>query len=340
MTEGKNRHWILNARPAGKLTGEEFLWNEAPIPRTSDGQVLIRILWLSIDPAQRIWMARDSYKPAVPLGDVMQSFAVGQVIESRHPDFKPGDIVRGDFSWQDYLVTDGKGFGGMQKVAPDMPPSLALSLFGINGLTAYFGITEVGKIKAGETVVVSGAAGATGSVAGQIAKIKGCRVIGTAGGTAKCAWLVDEAHFDAAIDYKSEDVGARLSELCPNGIDVFFDNIGGEVLNEVLARINLNARIVLCGSISKSDAAAPQPGPANYSNLVAKRARMEGFTGLDYPARIPEALEALGRWRQDGSLVHKEDVAYGLENAPKALLRLFSGENFGKQLVKVADVAA
>src|ERR1700732_1358123 len=184
-----------------------------------------------------------------------QSFAVGQVIESRHPDFKPGDIVRGDFSWQDYVVTDGKGFGGMQKVAPGTRPNLALSLFGVNGLTSYFGMIEIGKIKAGETVVVSGAAGATGSVAGQIAKIKGCRVIGTAGGKYKCDWLVNEAHFDAAIDYKTEDVGARLSELCLNGIDVFFDNVGGEVLNEVLARINLNARIALCGSISKYCAA-------------------------------------------------------------------------------------
>ena len=274
MTESKNRRWILNSRPAGKLTGEEFRWNEAPVPEPSDGQMLVRTLWLSIDPAQRIWMARDSYKPAVPLGEVMQSFAVGQVIESHHPDFKPSDLVRGDFSWQDYVVTDGKGFGGMQKVAPGTPPNFALSLSGLNGLTSYFGMIEIGKIKAGETVVVSGAAGATGSVAGQIAKIKGCRVIGTAGGTDKCAWLVNEAHFDAAIDYKSEDVGSRLSELCPNGIDVFFDNVGGEVLNEVLARINVNARIVLCGSISKSDAAVPQPGPANYSNLVARRARM------------------------------------------------------------------
>jgi NADPH-dependent curcumin reductase len=340
MTESKNRRWILNSRPRGKLTGEEFRWNEAPVPKPSDGQMLIRTLYLSVDPAQRIWMARDSYKPAVPLGEVMQSFAVGRVLESRRPDFKPGDIVRGEFGWQDYVVTDGKGIGGMQKVPAGIPPNLALGMFGLNGLTAYIGIVEVGKVNAGETVVVSGAAGATGSVAGQIAKLKGCRVIGTAGGKEKSAWVVNEAHFDAAIDYKSEDVGARLSELCPHGIDVFFDNVGGEVLNEVLARINVNARIALCGSISKSEAATPQPGPANYSNLVARRARMEGFTGLDYPARVPEAFEALGRWQRDGSLVHKEDVAYGLENAPKALLRLFAGENFGKQLVKVADAAA
>ena len=214
-------------------------------------------------------------------------------------------------------MTDGKGFGGMQKVPPGTPPRLALSLFGVNGLTAYFGMIEIGKIKAGETVVVSGAAGATGSVAGQVAKIKGCHVIGTAGGRDKCDWLVNEAHFDAAIDYKSEDVGARLSKLCPNGIDVFFDNVGGEVLNEVLARINVNARIVLCGSISKSDAATPQPGPANYSDLVARRARMEGFTGLDYPVRFPEAFEALRRWNTDGNLVHKEDMAYGWRTRQK-----------------------
>jgi len=340
MTVNRNRQWILSIRPAGQLTGDEFSWKEAPIPKPADGQVLIRTLWLSLDPAQRIWMSRDSYKPAIPLGTVMQSFAAGQVLESRHPDFKAGDLVRGDFSWQDYVVTDGKTFGGIHKILPGVSPNLALSLFGVNGITAYFGIKDVGRAKAGETVVVSGAAGATGSIAGQIAKILGCRVVGTAGSKGKCDWLVKEANFDAAIDYKSEDIGARLSELCPNGIDVFFDNVGGEVLNEVLAQINLNGRIVLCGSISKSDAATPQPGPANYSNLVARRARMEGFTGLDYPTRVPEAFEALGRWQRDGSLVHKEDVAYGLENAPKALLRLFSGENFGKQLVKVADAAA
>ncbi len=190
-------------------------------------------------------------------------------------------------------MTDGKGFGGLHKVSPDVPPNLALSLFGLTGPTAYFGITEIGQVKASETVVVSGAAGAVGFVAGQIAKIKGCRVIGTAGGKEKCAWLVQEAHFDAAIDYKSEDIGARLSALCPDGIDVFFDNVGGTVLNEVLTRINLKARIALCGSISKSDTSEPQPGPANYSNLVARRGRMEGFTVLDYGPRVPEAINAL-----------------------------------------------
>ncbi len=337
MSEGKNRQWILHARPAGALTGDEFHWNEAPIPRPADGQVLVRNLWLSFDPTQRNWMARDSYVPKIPLGEVMRAISVGQVIESRHPHFKPGELVQGTFGWQDYLATDGHGVIGVRKLPPGVPPNLALSLFGITGLTAYFGMTDVGRIKSGETVVVSGAAGSTGSVAGQIAKIEGCRVIGTAGGREKCDWLVNAAHFDAAIDYKSEDIGTRLSALCPDGIDVFFDNVGGVVLNEVLARINLKARIVLCGAISRYNDAVPPPGPANYFNLTSKRARMEGFIILDYAPRFPEAIDALGRWQRDGRLVQKEDVAVGLENAPRTLMRLFTGENFGKQLLKIAD---
>jgi len=339
MSDGKNRQWILNARPTGALTGTEFRWNEAPIPQPADGQVLVRNLWLSFDPTQRNWMVLDSYVPKIPLGEVMRAFGVGQVIQSRHPDFKPGELVQGGFGWQDYIATDGRGFGGMRKLPSGVPPNLALSLFGITGPTAYFGITDIGQVKAGETVVVSGAAGSTGSVAGQIAKIKGCRVIGTAGGKEKCDWLVEVAGFDGAIDYKSEDIGVRLSALCPNGIDVFFDNVGGIVLNEVLARINLKARIVLCGAISRYNDAVPPPGPSNYFNLTPKRARMEGFIILDYGPRFPEAIEALGRWQREGRLVQKEDVAVGLENAPRTLMRLFTGENFGKQLLKIADPA-
>jgi len=222
MTEGKNRQWILNARPASKMTGEEFRWNEASIPKPSDGQVLVRNLWLSFDPAQRVWMSRDSYMPKVPLGDVMRSLAVGQVLESRRPDLKLGDIVRGSFGWQDYAATDGKSFFGIHKLPPGLPPNLALSLFGLNGLTAYFGITEIGQVKAGETVVVSGAAGATGSIAGQIAKIKGSRVIGTAGGKEKCDWLVKEAHFDAAIDYKSR--ARRITPTLWRCVDAWRDS--------------------------------------------------------------------------------------------------------------------
>ncbi len=337
MNESKNRQWILDARPVGNLTGKEFRWHEAPIPNLPDGQVLVRNLWLSFDPTQRGWMSQDSYMPMVPLGEVMRAFSVGQVIESHHPEFKPGDLVQGWFGWQDFAASDSRSLGGMRKLPPGVAPNMALSLFGITGNTAYFGITDVGQVKSGETVVVSGAAGSTGSVAGQIAKIKGCRVIGTAGGKEKCDWLVKVAGFDAAIDYKSEDVGSRLSALCPNGIDVFFDNVGGVVLNEVLARINLKARIVLCGAISRYNETVLPPGPSNYFNLTPKRARMEGFIILDYIPRFPEAIEALSLWQREGKLVQKEDVAVGLENAPRTLMRLFTGENFGKQLLKIAD---
>ena len=337
MSDSKNRQWILNSRPVGILTGKEFRWNETSIPKPADGQVLVRNLWLSFDPTQRNWMARNSYVPMVPLGEVMRAFAVGQVIKSRHPEFKPGDLVQGWFGWQDYIATDGRAMGGLHKLPPGVAPNTALSLFGITGNTAYFGITEIGQVKAGETVVVSGAAGSTGSVAGQIAKIKGCRVIGTAGGKEKCNWLVQVAGFDGAIDYKSEDISSRLSALCPNGIDVFFDNVGGVVLNEVLARINLKARIVLCGAISRYNETILPPGPSNYFNLTPKRARMEGFIILDYVPRFAESIAALGRWHREGKLVQKEDVAVGLENAPRTLMRLFTGENFGKQLLRIAD---
>ncbi len=337
MSDAKNRQWILEARPQGPLTGNEFRWNEAPVPRPADGEVLVRNLWVSVDPTQRGWMSRDSYVPKIPLGEVMRAISVGQVVESRHPDYKPGELVQGSFGWQDYVATDGRGVVALRKLPPGVAPNTALSLFGITGTTAYFGMTEIGQIKAGETVVVSGAAGSTGSVAGQIAKIKGCRVIGTAGGKEKCEWLIKTAHFDGAIDYKTEDIGERLSALCPDGIDVFFDNVGGKVLDEVLARINLKARIVLCGAISRYNDAVPPPGPANYFNLVPRRARMEGFIILDYAPRFGEAYEALGRWQREGKLVQKEDVAHGLENAPRTLMRLFAGENFGKQLLKIAD---
>jgi NADPH-dependent curcumin reductase CurA len=225
----------------------------------------------------------------------------------------------------------------MRKLPGAVPPNLALSLFGITGPTAYFGVLDVGQVKEGETFVVSAAAGATGSIAGQIARIKGCRVIGIAGGSTKCQWLIDEAGFDGAIDYRAEDVGERLDTLCPDGIDVFFDNVGGSILDEVLARIRLRARIILCGAIARYDTAAPMPGPANYFNLTLRRGRMEGFLVIDYEDRMEEAISALAAWLAEGRLKQKEDVVVGLENAPKTLARLFAGQNFGKQLLKIAD---
>jgi NADPH-dependent curcumin reductase len=333
-----NAQCRLAARPVGlpKPADWDFVQEEAPAPQ--DGEFRVAVEYLSVDPAMRSWMnAGRSYVAPVEIGELMRAAGIGRVIDSRHPDFKVGEHVYGVFGVQRYAVSDGKGVTRVDTTLAPAP--VHLGVLGISGLTAYFGLLDVGRPEPGQTVVVSGAAGSVGSVVGQIARIKGCRAIGIAGGEDKCRWLTDELGFDAAIDYKSENVGKALRQHCPKGIDVFFDNVGGAVLNEVLARINLNTRIVLCGSISKSDAATPQPGPANYSNLVARRARMEGFTALDYPARVPEAFEALASWQRAGSLVHKEDVAYGLENAPKALLRLFAGENFGKQLVKVADAA-
>lgn len=337
MRNDINRRWLLTSRPDGIVREENFRLLEEPIPTAAKGQVLLRNLWLSFDPTQRGWMARDSYVPMVPLGEPMRAFAVGQVIESQHPKYKRGEFVSGMFGWQDYVVTDGSGIMTMTKIRPGVPPNLALSLFGITGLTAYFGVLDVGQVKAGETFLVSGAAGATGSIAGQIAKIKGCRVIGTAGGKAKCDWLVSEAGFDGAIDYRSEDLGKRLDELCPDGIDVFYDNVGGTVLNEALARIRLKARIVLCGFISRYNDTTPSPGPSNYVNLTLRRGRMEGFIILDYADRFAEANEALAGWLNQGLLKQREDVAVGLENAPKTLARLFTGDNFGKQLLKIAD---
>jgi len=283
-------------------------------------------------------MSRETYFPIIPLGEVMRAVAVGQVVQSKNPDYETGELVTGLFGWQDYIATDGGGIVGLRKIPAGLPPTLALGLFGITGVTAYFGVGDIGQCKPGETFVVSAAAGATGSVAGQIAKIKGCRVIGIAGGKAKCDWVVGEAGFDGAIDYRSEDVTERLAQLCPKGIDVYFDNVGGPILDEVLEQINMHARIVLCGAISQYNSKVPY-ALKNSINLQSRRARMEGFLALDYGMRYPEAFQALFQWFQEGRIKQKDDVVVGLENAPKTFIRLFTGENFGKQLLKIADPA-
>jgi NADPH-dependent curcumin reductase CurA len=336
MADDRNRQWLLASRPQASIGEENFRWVEGPIPAPADGEVLVRNLWLSFDPTQRGWMSRDTYVPMVPLGDVMRAAGVGQVIESRDPDYRPGELVQGFFGWQDYAATSGNATFGMRRLPPGVPPELALSLFGITGLTAYFGVLDIARVKQGDTFVVSAAAGATGSVAGQIARIHGCRVIGIAGGGAKCAWITGEAGFDGAIDYRAENVGSGLDRLCPEGIDVFFDNVGGTILDEVLARIRLRARIALCGAIARYEGAALQ-GPANYFNLTLRRARMEGFLVLDYQDRYAEAIESLAGWLREGKLTQKHDVAVGLEQAPATLRRLFTGDNFGKQLLMIAE---
>ncbi len=333
----KNRKWVLKSRPRGLVERGNFEWREEAVPSIRDGQFLVHNLWLSCDPTQRGWMEFDTYLPAIPIGDVMRSASAGQVIESKHPGFARGDLVSGAFDWQDYAVSDGSGLVPPMKIPPGVDLPTALSLFGITGLTAYFGLLDIGAPKAGETVVVSGAAGSTGSLAAQIAKIKGARVIGIAGGAKKCEWLTKDLGLDAAIDYRGENVAARIRELCPHGVDVYFDNVGGEILDAVLARLAMAARIVLCGAISVYNDFAHMPGIRNYVSLILRSATMRGFLVFSYAARFPEAIAELGAWARAGKIKNQVDVMTGLENAPDALRRLFTGENLGKQLVKLAE---
>ena len=334
-----NRQWTLAKRPFGMVGPDNFEYRETPIPTPGDGEVLVRNLYLSFDPTQRGWMEdRESYMPPVQLGEPMRAGSVGQVVESNHPDFAVGELVQTLGNWQDFVVVSpSQGMVGLTKLPPGVNPDLMLSVLGTTGLTAYWGLLDLGAPQDGETVLVSGAAGATGSVAGQIARIKGCRVVGIAGGPEKCAWLTDEARFDGAIDYKSEDVDARIADLCPNRVDVFFDNVGGGILEAALNHINLRARVVLCGGISSYNATEPVPGPANLMNLVINRARMEGFIIIDYFDRMAQAVTDLMGWIESGQLVFQNDVQEGFENIPQTLTRLFTGQNRGKQLLKIAD---
>ncbi|HEU4389115.1 MAG TPA: NADP-dependent oxidoreductase [Blastocatellia bacterium] len=334
MTSGSNRQWRLVARPEDKFKRTDFEWREEPIPTPGDGQLLVRNLYLSLDPTNRIWAARDSYLPAVKLGDVMRGISIGVVEQSRNPSFREGVHVQGLFGWQDYAVTDGTGVTPL----PDDPSTPLTAYFGVLGhigFTAYFGLLDIGKPEVGETLVVSAAAGATGSLVGQIGKIKGCRVIGIAGADDKCKWLTDELGFDAAVNYKSGPILDSLKAVCPNGIDVYFDNVGGEILDAALDLINLRARIVLCGLISQYNSKEPQPGPYNFGNILTRRGRVEGFIVLDYAKRFPEALPELRRWMADGRLKYRVDVVEDLENAPEAINRLFDGSNIGKLVVRV-----
>jgi NADPH-dependent curcumin reductase len=334
-TPMKNRQWLLARRPDGALKDSDFSFVETEAPAPGEGEVLVRTLMLSCDPAQRMWLAMDTYVPAIKIGEVVRSGGAGRIEASNSPHFAVGDIVFGQVGWQDYVTMNPKG--QLNKLPSGAPLELAMSALGMTGITAYFGLLDVGRPVAGETVVVSGAAGATGSVVGQIAKIKGCRAIGIAGGAEKCRWLTQGLGFDAAIDYKSENVKARLRELCPNGVDIFFDNVGGDILDAALARLAMRGRIVLCGGIAGYDAAEPPPGPRNYLNLVPKRGRMEGFIVFDFMPRAAEATGALAGWVKEGKLKNRVDVQHGLENAPATLRRLFEGKNEGKQLLRVAD---
>jgi NADPH-dependent curcumin reductase CurA len=338
VNEHVNRQWVLAARPEGQVDPSHFDFREDPVPEIGDGEFLARNLYLSLDPAMRTWMTEArSYIPPVGLGEVMRGMCTAQVLESRHPDFAAGDMVVGLFGWHDYAV--GRSEWATSKVPAGTPPTWPLSVLGITTLTAYFGLKEIGKPQDGDTVAVSGAAGATGSVAAQLAKLWGCRTIGIAGGAEKCGWLTDELGLDGAIDYKAEDVRTRLRELCPDGVNVFWDNVGGAILEAGLANLAMRARVVLCGAIANYNSSDRPAGPSNYMNLLVKRARMEGFVVFDYMDRAGEAMAELLPMVKDGRLKHREDVREGLEAAPSALIDLYTGDNTGKLLVKIAEAA-
>lgn len=333
-----NRQWRLIERPVGMVGVQHFGYNEEPAPMPKDGEVLVRTLYVSFDPAMRAFLNdRPSYVAPQAVGEVMRAGAIAQVIESRASGFAPGDLVTGGFGWQDYAVTDAGR--GVMKLPRNRPPTDYMSVLGGTGLTAYFGLLDIGRPKAGETVVISGAAGSTGSTAVQISRILGCRTIAIAGGPTKTLWAVDALGADAAVDYKADDVDARLGELCPDGIDVYFDNVGGSTLQACLGHMKVHGRIVLCGMISTYNDAVPRPGPSNLFELITRRVRMEGFLIGDYSARFSEARGALEGWLDSGQLKAFVDVQEGFQNIPATFLRIFSGANVGKQTLKIADAS-
>jgi NADPH-dependent curcumin reductase CurA len=335
MASRINHQWRLAARPVGMISESDFKWSEEPVQSPGENQVLVRNLYISLDPASRDWVREEpSYMPPIPLDAVMAGSTVGVVEESRHPEFQPGDNVQGFLGWQEYAIAKGAALTKLPN-NPAIPLTAYLGLFGHIGLTAYFGLLDIAHPKAGETLVVSAAAGAVGSIVGQIGKIKGCRVVGIAGSDEKCRWIIEELGFDQAINYRTEKVREALKRACPDGIDVYFDNVGGEILDAVLSLINLHARISVCGMISQYNATTPTPGPYNIRNILTRRVKMEGFIVLDYLQRAQEAVAELIQWYMEGRLKYRVDVVEGLQNAPRTVNKLFDGSNQGKLIIKI-----
>ena len=329
-----NKQWRLKARPIGEPTADTWDFTQTQVPSIENGQLLIKIEYISLDPAMRGWLNdAKSYIEPVQIGDVMRAGTVGIVLESKHEKFAKGDYVCGHNGVQSFAVSDGTG---LYKVDPKLAPlSYYLGVLGMPGMTGYFGLLKTGQPKAGETVVVSGAAGAVGGLVGQIAKIKGCRVVGIAGGKGKCQFLVDQLGFDAAIDYKNENVKKALKQTCPKGVDVYFDNVGGDILDDVLTQINMRARIVICGAISQYNNTTPVKGPSNYLSLLVNRARMEGIVVFDNAKEYPKAMQDIAAWIKSGEMKVKDHIVEGIETFPDTLMMLFKGENFGKLVIKV-----
>jgi NADPH-dependent curcumin reductase len=336
-----NHQVRLAKRPVGTPTRDNWSFTSEPVAEPAAGGVLVKTLALSLDPAMRGWMNdAKSYIPPVGINEVMRAGGIGKVIASQNPKFAVGDLVSAGLGVQEYMLIaeDQIKRAGMFKIDPRLgTPNQWLNVLGMPGMTGYFGLLDIGLPKPGETVVVSGAAGAVGQTVGQLAKIKGCRVVGIAGGRAKCDWVVNELGFDACIDYKAGNVKAGLKEHCPKGVDVYFDNVGGEILDDVLARIGRGARIIICGAISQYNNTTPVQGPKNYLSLLVNRARMEGMVVFDYADRFPVAVAELAGYLKDGRMKSKEDVVRGLETFPEALIKLFTGENFGKLVLQVAE---
>lgn len=339
ITSLTNHQVRLASRPVGLPTRDNWSFTTEPVAEPGPGGVLVKTLSLSLDPAMRGWMNEGkSYIPPVEIGAVMRAGGVGKVIASNNPAFAVGDYVNAGLDVQEYCLIPEAQIkrSGMFKIDPRMGLTSWLNVLGMPGMTGYFGLMDVGQPKPGETVVVSGAAGAVGQTVGQIAKLKGCRVVGIAGGKAKCDWVVKELGFDACIDYKAGDVKAGLKEHCPKGVDIYFDNVGGDILDAVLTRITRGARIIICGAISQYNNTTPVKGPANYLSLLVNRARMEGIVVFDYADRYPQAIAEMAGYLKEGKMKSKEDVVEGLENFPETLLKLFNGENFGKLVLQVA----
>ncbi len=339
ITTLTNHQVRLASRPVGLPTRDNWSFSTEPVAEPGPGGVLVKTLCLSLDPAMRGWMNEGkSYIPPVEIGAVMRAGGVGKVIASNNAAFAVGDYVNAGLDVQEYCLIPEAHIkrSGMFKIDARLGLTSWLNVLGMPGMTGYFGLMDVGQPKAGETVVVSGAAGAVGQTVGQIAKLKGCRVVGIAGGKAKCDWVVKELGFDACIDYKAGDVKAGLKEHCPKGVDIYFDNVGGDILDAVLTRITRGARIIICGAISQYNNTTPVKGPANYLSLLVNRARMEGIVVFDYADRYPVAISEMAGYLKDGKMKSKEDVVDGIENFPETLLKLFNGENFGKLVLRVA----
>lgn len=340
MKSSINRQWRLGSRPVGDIKVSDFEYRQEPIPTPKAGEILIRNIYLSLDPTHRIWMSdRPQYMPPVEIGEVMRGLVLGIVEESKNPNFQRGDLVSGLLGWQDYaLITTGY-LPYITKIPQPLtvPLTAFMAVLSFIGCTAYFGLLDIGKPQPGETLVVSAASGAVGSLVGQIGKIKGCRVVGITSSDEKCRYLLEELGFDAAINYKTADLSPALAASCPHGIDIYFENVGGEILDAVLTQVNLNARIPLCGLISTYNTEEPLPGPYNFSQILMKRVLIKGFIVTDYVSQWDLAFREMGQWIQQGKLKYQQEIVQGLENAPTAILKLFNGEKMGKLIVQISE---